>query len=139
MVYLFTVKGSENAETFDAPISYFTNPSFPDTDWMPSYSSFTIKVSDPDVCQLRLDFVEFLLSGPSLITSPFGHCLHDRMAVFASQTQNLGLSAGNLLCGDMKGQHSKHCIYYLEIQYFCFGMSAGHVHSVQLCLSRFYF
>ena len=68
---------------------------------------FVGQVSDPDVCQLRLDFAEFHLSGPSLITSPFGHCLHDRMAIFSSRTQNLGLSGGNLLCGDMKGQHSK--------------------------------
>ena len=59
------------------------------------------------MCQLRLDFADFHLSGPSLLTSPFGHCLHDRMAIFSSRTQNLGLSGGNLLCGDMKGQHSK--------------------------------
>ena len=68
---------------------------------------FVCQVSDPDVCQLRLDFADFHLSGPSLLTSPFGHCLHDRMAIFSSRTQNLGLSGGNLLCGDMKGQHSK--------------------------------
>ena len=28
----------------DTPISYFANPSYPNTDWIPNYSTFTIKV-----------------------------------------------------------------------------------------------
>ena len=44
-LYFTLVRGKDNAETFDAPISYFSNPSYPKTDWMPNYSSFTIRVS----------------------------------------------------------------------------------------------
>ena len=44
-LYFSSVRGKDNAETFDAPISYFSNPSYPKTDWMPNYSSFTIRVS----------------------------------------------------------------------------------------------
>ena len=39
----FLVKGS-NSATMDAPISYFTNPSYPETDWVPNYNTYTIKV-----------------------------------------------------------------------------------------------
>ena len=63
-------------------------------------------MTNPDVCQVRLDFLEFNLSGPDLSAAPYGRCSQDRMAVFAAQ-QNLGLSDGNLLCGDMTGQHSE--------------------------------
>ena len=59
------------------------------------------------MCQLRLDFITFRLSGPSLLSSPFGHCLNDRLAIFSSQHPKLGLSEGNLICGDMTDQHSK--------------------------------
>ena len=48
-----------------------------------------------------MDFIDFELSGPSLFTNPFGHCLNDRMVVRSSQQQNLGLSDGNLICGDV--------------------------------------
>ena len=40
---LSQVKGS-NFASFDAPISYFTNPSYPEPDSMPNYSTLTIKV-----------------------------------------------------------------------------------------------
>ena len=72
-----------------------------------------LQVSNPNVCQLRLDFIKFLLSGPSLQRSPFGHCLDDRMAIFSSQQPSYGLSEGNLICGDMTGQHSKTIAQYL--------------------------
>ena len=57
--------------------------------------------------QVRLDFLSFRISGPSLTNPnpPYGKCQNDRMAVFA-RTPNLGLSEGNLICGDMTGQHS---------------------------------
>ena len=74
------------------------------------------QVSNPNVCQLRLDFIKFLLSGPSLQRSPFGHCLDDRMAIFSSQQPSYGLSEGNLICGDMTGQHSKTIVQ--RAQYF---------------------
>jgi hypothetical protein len=65
-----------------------------------------LQVTDRDVCQVRLDFETFRLSPPSMTMAPFGQCSADRLAVFTT-TANLGLSEGNLLCGDMTGQHSK--------------------------------
>ncbi len=63
------------------------------------------QVTDPDVCQVRLDFLAFRMGGPSMEASPFGQCSGDRMAIFAGQNR-LGLSEGNLVCGDMTDQHS---------------------------------
>ena len=60
---------------------------------------------------MRLDFVSFVISGPSLFSSPYGYCSSDRLAIFGSGQQNLGLSEGNLICGDMTGQHSKFYIF----------------------------
>ena len=64
------------------------------------------QVMDPDVCQVRLDFRSFVMSSPSMTAIPFGQCSGDRLAIFASQPK-LGLSEGNLICGDMTGQHSE--------------------------------
>ncbi len=61
-------------------------------------------MTDPDVCQVRLDFLAFRMGGPSMVASPFGQCSGDRMAIFAGQNR-LGLSEGNLVCGDMTDQH----------------------------------
>ena len=69
---------------------------------------FFDQITDPDVCQVRLDFETFRMSGPDLSskTPPYGLCRGDRFAIFTTK-QNLGLSEGNLLCGDMSGQHGK--------------------------------
>jgi len=64
------------------------------------------QVTDEDVCQIRLDFLAFRMGGPSMVTAPFGQCSGDRMAIFAGQNK-LGLSEGNLICGDMTDQHCK--------------------------------
>ena len=42
---LFTVQGSDNTASFDAPVSFFTNENYPETDWKPNYSTFTVKVT----------------------------------------------------------------------------------------------
>ena len=61
-------------------------------------------MTDRDVCQIRLDFEVFNMSPPSMDQVPFGQCSGDRLAIFASQNK-LGLSEGNLVCGDMTDQH----------------------------------
>ena len=66
------------------------------------------QVTDPDVCQVRLDFESFQMAGPDLSSreGPYGRCRGDKMAIISKQ-QDIGLSQGNLLCGDMTGQHSE--------------------------------
>ena len=66
--------------------------------------TFHFQITDADVCQVRLDFLDFRIGGPSMATLPYGKCSGDRLAIFAGQNR-LGLSEGNLICGDMTGQH----------------------------------
>ena len=48
------------------------------------------------------------MAGPDLSSreGPYGRCRGDKMAIISKQ-QDIGLSQGNLLCGDMTGQHSE--------------------------------
>ena len=54
----------------------------------------------------RLDFETFELSGPSLTHFPIGTCDLDRLVIF-TVNQDIGLSGGNQVCGNMTGQHSE--------------------------------
>ena len=54
----FLVKGS-NSATMDAPISYFTNPSYPETDWVPNYNTYTIKVRN--TYRIHLEYIYNML------------------------------------------------------------------------------
>ena len=60
------------------------------------------------------------MSGPDLTSNqpPYGRCRGDRLAIFTKK-QDLGLSEGNLLCGDMTGQHSKYDFsLYIKVNTF---------------------
>ncbi|TRY79968.1 hypothetical protein TCAL_16014, partial [Tigriopus californicus] len=106
----------------DQQVAYFQNPKYPAVDGDPNYCTYSIKtkkcetefrelfeicflqVRNRDVCQVRLDLDKFETIGPSMTTLPFGQCSSDRMAIFGGRNQ-FGLSEGNLLCGDLTGQH----------------------------------
>lgn len=81
-------------------VVYFLNPSYPLSDMTSTYCAFTIEVRDPEVCQIKLDFLEFNIDQPS-----DGFCYGDRLTITAG-----GLSAKSIpiLCGDNKDQHSKY-------------------------------
>ena len=63
------------------------------------------------MCQVRLDFDTFRMSGPDLSSrvGPYGRCRGDRMAVFTTQ-HDLGLSEGNLLCDRFKSMQKRNVI-----------------------------
>ena len=46
------------------------------------------------------------MSGPSLTHFPIGTCDLDRLVIFTTN-QDIGLSGGNQLCGNMTGQHGE--------------------------------
>lgn len=73
------------------------NPSYPSTDTSSAYCAFTTEIPDPDVCQIRLDFLEFNVDQPT-----DGLCLGDKLTVTAA-----GLNARSIpvLCGNNKDQH----------------------------------
>ena len=73
------------------------NPAYPNSDTASTYCAFTVEVRDPNVCQVRIDFLEFNVDGPTN-----GLCLGDKLTVTAG-----GLNARSIpiLCGNNKDQH----------------------------------
>ena len=58
LLCMILVRNSCNGEV-DQKVSYFTNPSYPLPDRSPNYCTYTIKVQDADICQVRIDFLTF--------------------------------------------------------------------------------
>ncbi|XP_011160870.1 uncharacterized protein LOC105196560 [Solenopsis invicta] len=75
--------------------TYFVNPNYPSTfDGMES-CQVTLMKSNPDVCQYRLDFVQFNIRGPETVNNV---CVYDQFIV----------SGGNpvpTICGNNDGNH----------------------------------
>ena len=68
----------ENVSKGSEKISYFSNPSYPSNDSSLQFSTYTIRITDTDICQVRLDLDTFELTGPSLTHYPIGECDTDR-------------------------------------------------------------
>ena len=85
-------------------VSYFSNPGYPANDTLLQFATHTIRITDTDICQVRLDMETFELTGPSLTHYPIGECDEDRMVIF-TVSPDIGLSGGNQLCGNLTGQH----------------------------------
>merc|ERR1719334_2185835 len=84
-------------------VSYFRNPSWPDSEEKDTTCNIKIAVK-PKVCQIRVDFLEFQLASPD-VTS--GACLsNNNMAIFTHSNPS-GLLGGRNhgFCGNNKNQH----------------------------------
>lgn len=85
-------------------VVYFKNPSYPSTDSDEKVCDLTVEMGDINVCQVRLDFLDFQLDSPTN-----GACLQDYMEISAS-----GMPPQTVprLCGLNRNQHRKyqqHC------------------------------
>lgn len=80
-------------------VVYFKNPSFPSADSEEEICDLTVEVSDANVCQLRLDFLDFQLDPPVR-----GACNDDYLEISASGMQPQTVPR---LCGLNRNQHSK--------------------------------
>lgn len=81
-------------------VVYFKNPSYPSADSDEKFCDLTVEMSDINVCQLRLDFLDFQLDPPTN-----GACKDDYMEISAS-----GMPSGQTvprLCGLNRNQHRK--------------------------------
>jgi len=84
-------------------VSYFRNPSWPDSEDKDTTCNIKIVVK-PKVCQIRIDFLEFQLASPD---KKSGACLsNNNMAIF-SHSNPSGLLGGKNhgFCGNNKNQH----------------------------------
>ncbi|RWS22128.1 hypothetical protein B4U80_10883 [Leptotrombidium deliense] len=83
--------------TTSQKVVYFKNPSYPASDNQQNYCDLSIDVKDADICQLRLDFLDFQLDPPTK-----GRCLGDRLSVTASK---LATNSIPTLCGLNRHSH----------------------------------
>lgn len=77
--------------------TYFVNPNHPDVYESTGSCQLTVLKSHPDVCQLRLDFDHFSISGPERVNQA---CNTDQFLVS-------GGSPAPTICGTSHGDHSK--------------------------------
>jgi hypothetical protein len=80
-------------------VVYFKNPSYPQSDSLQNFCDLTVNIYDTDVCQLRLDFLDFQLDQPNQ-----GNCLGDKFRISAS---GFSPTSVPVLCGLNRNQHSK--------------------------------
>lgn len=80
-------------------VVYFKNPSYPAADSDEKFCDLTIELSDFNVCQLRLDFLDFQLDPPLN-----GACQDDYMEISAT---GMPPQAIPKLCGQNRNQHRK--------------------------------
>lgn len=80
-------------------VVYFKNPSYPGADSDEKFCDLTVEMNDLNVCQLRLDFLDFQLDPPTN-----GACKDDYMEISAS-----GMPPQTVprLCGLNRNQHRK--------------------------------
>ncbi|XP_063917357.1 uncharacterized protein LOC135133044 [Zophobas morio] len=78
-------------------ITYFVNPDFPDLSKNMDSCTLSVKKIDPEISQLRLDFIHFNLGQPNRKT---GVCEDDIFVLSGGETRELRL------CGLNSGQHA---------------------------------
>ena len=84
-------------------IAYFVNPNYPDADSADQLCDFRLEVTDPDICQVRLDFDEFETRGPETSGTDAGTCDGSYLELAGSGSE-LQIRTGRL-CGLLTGQH----------------------------------
>merc|ERR1712034_182680 len=103
------------ASTTTFPVTYFTSPSYPDTDSMDVACNLNVEVKRK-VCQLRVDFLDFELPGPARD----GRCQNTNSFKIFSRANPRGILGGdeqNGLCGLNEGQHldaPSGCLQYFQ-------------------------
>ncbi|KAF5299667.1 hypothetical protein FQA39_LY11462 [Lamprigera yunnana] len=75
--------------------TYFSNPLFPSTFTGASVCTLTVQRCNPDICQIRIDFLNFNLAQPN----GDGTCVNDALLISGSGS-NIGR-----ICGENTGQH----------------------------------
>ena len=85
--------------TFDTKVSYLLSPHYPQQQNEVLLQTIQLVPRDKNICQIRLDFLEFQTDGGSAIDKP---CDRDMFRVTASGGRDLGVGD---LCGNNDEQH----------------------------------
>ncbi|XP_018006839.1 uncharacterized protein LOC108664684 [Hyalella azteca] len=90
--------------------SYFTNPSYPNTDNSVAGGSCSIAIlpCQNNICQIRIDFIDVNLIMPE---NSNGKCAYDKLIITGN-----GANSGKIptLCGNLTGQH-----IYIDVEPTC--------------------
>lgn len=76
-----------NGESSGQEVVYFQNEDYPQATSTPNMCLFRISIKDDSICQLRIDFDEFVLDAGSDVNAP---CDRDSLELFSGGTTNLG-------------------------------------------------
>jgi hypothetical protein len=76
-----------NGESSGQEVVYFQNEDYPQATSTPNMCLFRISIKDDSICQLRIDFDEFVLDAGSDVNAP---CDRDSLELFSGGTTSLG-------------------------------------------------
>ena len=76
-----------NGESSGQEVVYFQNEDYPQATSTPNMCLFRISIKDDSICQLRIDFDEFVLDAGSDVNTP---CDRDSLELFSGGTTSLG-------------------------------------------------
>ncbi|KAK2724432.1 hypothetical protein QYM36_001070, partial [Artemia franciscana] len=85
--------------------TYFQNPGYPSASVAPLQCSLVVQKCSADICQLRLDFQEFVISQPDSSTFETMGANFQGQCVTDSFTVSGGSNPIPVLCGTNTGQH----------------------------------
>ena len=80
--------------------THIQNPGFPAAYTDTTSCEYTLGKVSTDICQFRLDFVNFVITGPDVNTSPYTECSDDKMIITTPSA-----SAPPTICGYNTGHH----------------------------------
>ena len=80
--------------------THIQNPGFPAAYTDTTSCEYTLTKVSSDICQFRLDFVNFVVTGPDVNNSPYTECSDDKMIITTPSA-----SAPPTICGYNSGHH----------------------------------
>lgn len=86
--------------------TYIDNPGYPTNYATAQDCSYTVTRVQDDICQVRLDFFEFVTMQPSATAATAGICANTILAITPGTTsQSMTTKPPQKLCGTLTGQH----------------------------------
>jgi len=108
---------SVTTKTISENRTYLRNSAYPSYETATTAVSvvYTIEKMASDICQIRLDFVDFIIGGPSVTTelitaAATTTCINDNLVIATTSGKTSKGGGRGVICGAMKGQH-----LYLEL------------------------
>mmetsp|Transcript_40621 Transcript_40621/g.63788 ORF Transcript_40621/g.63788 Transcript_40621/m.63788 type:complete len:401 (-) Transcript_40621:129-1331(-) len=87
--------------------TYVQNPNYPSA-FNGTTCTYSVKQSDTNICQIRLDYLTFSIQGPNLAQTGQARCDIDNWTITGTNNQATGTSTKNnppVICGLATGQH----------------------------------